>query len=69
MDDANLTPQERAIVMAFEALAWGSEDVSEEEALSLLRRLRPEGWERVEVVLLARVEASRDRQRRLEEGS
>jgi hypothetical protein len=63
----DLTPQERATVVAVEAWASGSHDVSEEEAQEHLDALSPQEWKRVEAVLRARVEASRHRMARLEE--
>jgi hypothetical protein len=63
----DLTPQERAAVVAVEAWAWGSSDVSEEEAEEHLAALSPEEWERVEAVLRSTVEASRARQRAAED--
>jgi hypothetical protein len=54
-------------VRDLEAHAWGSLDVSEDVARARLEALTPEGWKRVESVMLSRVEASRERQRAAEE--
>jgi hypothetical protein len=62
-----LTAQEREVLRDVEARCWGSHDVYEEDVESHLRTITPQAWERIRPVMLARVEASRERQRAIEE--
>ena len=62
-----LTEEEREILRDFEARCWGSHDVSEEDVESHMRAMTPQTWERIQPVMLARVEASRGRLRAIEE--
>ncbi len=66
MDDAHLTPEERELLRDFDAYAWGSFDVSGEDVLRRGTERTPEGLARVGAVLMERVRASRERQRRHE---
>lgn len=62
-----LTVEEREVLRDFEARCWGSHDVSEEDVRSRIQAMTPQAWERILPVMLARVEASRERQHVLEE--
>jgi hypothetical protein len=62
-----LTAQEREVLRDFEARCWGSHDVSEEDVRSHIEAMTPQAWERIQPVMQARVEASRERQRVAEE--
>jgi hypothetical protein len=55
-----LTEEEREILRDVEARCWGSHDVSEEDVESHMRAMTPQAWERIQPVMLARVEASRE---------
>jgi hypothetical protein len=62
-----LTAEEREVLRDFEAWCWSSQDVSEEEVRSHQEAMTSEAWERIQPVMQARVEASRERQRVLAE--
>jgi hypothetical protein len=62
-----LTAEEREVLRDFEARCWGSHDVSEEDVHSHIRAMTPQAWARIQPVMQARVEASRERQRIAEE--
>jgi hypothetical protein len=49
------------------AWCWGSQDVSEEDVRSYQEAMPPHAWERIQPVMQARLEASRERQRDLAE--
>jgi hypothetical protein len=57
-----LTAEEREVLRDFEARCWGSQDVSEEDVRSHMEAMTPQAWERIQPVMQARVEASRERQ-------
>jgi len=58
-----LTAGEREVLRDFEARCCGSHDVSEEDVQHHIRAMTPQAWERIQPVMVARVEASRERQR------
>jgi hypothetical protein len=62
-----LTAEEQEVLRDFEARCWGSHDVSEKDVQSHIRAMTPQAWERIQPVMWARVEASRERQRLYEE--
>jgi hypothetical protein len=66
MDDAHLSPKEREILRDIDAYSWGSHDVSREVVLARLQELTPEGWARVESVMMKRLGESMARQRAAE---
>ncbi len=66
MDDAHLSPEGREILRDIDAYSWGSHDVSREAALARLQELTPEGWARVEGVMMKRLGESMARQRAAE---
>jgi hypothetical protein len=64
MEDSKLTPEEQEAARDIDAYCWGSLDVSNEDVLSRLHELTPEGWGRVQAMMARRVEESRERERR-----
>jgi hypothetical protein len=66
MDDAHLSPKEREILRDIDAYSWGSHDVSREDVLARMHELTPEGWSRVEAVMMKRLGESMARQRAAE---
>ena len=66
MDDAHLSPEEREILRDFDAYSWGSHDVAREDVLARLQELTPEGWARIEAVMMKRLGESMARQRAAE---
>jgi hypothetical protein len=57
MDDAHLSPEEREILRDFDAYSCGSHDVAREDVLARLQELTPEGWARIEAVMMKRSES------------
>jgi glyoxylase-like metal-dependent hydrolase (beta-lactamase superfamily II) len=66
MDDLHLSPREREILRDFDAYCWGSHDVSREDVRARMHELTPEGWARVEAVMMKRLGESMARQRAAE---
>ena len=63
---SELTPAERALARDWDACACGSLDVSREDVLTRAVALTREGRARLERLVMARVEVSRERQRMCE---
>jgi hypothetical protein len=59
---SEFTLEERALARDWDAMCWGSLDVSEEDVHARTAALTPERWAHFKRLLMARGEVSRERQ-------